>query len=200
MKQEVVVYIHGKGGCASEAEHYQELFPECDVIGLDYKAFTPWECKEEIQNAVKQLLERYKDVTLIANSIGAYFAMNALSEKQIRKAFFISPIVDMERLISDMMKWANVSESLLKEKQTIETDFGETLSWEYLTYVRNHPIIWNVPTEILYAGEDNLTARETITAFAKEHNANLTIMENGEHWFHTKEQMAFLDKWIELVM
>ena len=196
MKQEVVVYIHGKGGCASEAEHYQKLFPKCDVIGLDYKAFTPWECKEEIQNAVKQLLERYKDVTLIANSIGAYFAMNALSEKQIRKAFFISPIVDMERLISDMMKWANVSESLLKEKQTIETDFGETLSWEYLTYVRNHPIRWNVPTEILYAGEDNLTARETITAFAKEHNADLTIMENGEHWFHTKEQMAFLDKWI----
>lgn len=151
MKQEVVVYIHGKGGCASGAEHYQKLFPECDVIGLDYKAFTPWECKEEIQNAVKQLLERYKDVTLIANSIGAYFAMNALSEKQIRKAFFISPIIDMERLISNMMKWANVSESLLKEKQTIETDFGETLSWEYLTYVRNHPIRWNVPTEILYA-------------------------------------------------
>lgn len=200
MKQEVVIYIHGKGGCASEAEHYQELFPECDVIGLDYKAFTPWECKEEIQNAVKQLLERYKDITLIANSIGAYFAMNALSEKQIRKAFFISPIVDMERLISDMMKWANVSESCLDEKQTIETDFGETLSWEYLTYVRNHPIRWNVPTEILYAGEDNLTTRETITAFAKEHNANLTIMENGEHWFHTEEQMAFLDKWIELAM
>ena len=156
MKQEVVIYIHGKGGCASEAEHYQELFPECDVIGLDYKAFTPWECKEEIQNAVKQLLERYKDITLIANSIGAYFAMNALSEKQIRKAFFISPIVDMERLISDMMKWANVSESCLDEKQTIETDFGETLSWEYLTYVRNHPIRLSSPAYKISVGTFHL--------------------------------------------
>ncbi len=33
-------------------------------------------------------------------------------------------------------------------------------------------------------------------AFAEQHNAELTVMENGEHWFHTAEQMAFLDAWI----
>jgi hypothetical protein len=38
---------------------------------------------------------------------------------------------------------------------------------------------------------------DTITNFAKKHNASLTIMENGEHWFHTEEQMAFLDNWIK---
>ena len=32
--------------------------------------------------------------------------------------------------------------------------------------------------------------------FAKEHNTTLTIMEQGEHWFHTEEQMTFLDNWI----
>ncbi len=26
----------------------------------------------------------------------------------------------------------------------------------------------------------------------------LTIMKNGEHWFHTEEQMKFLDSWIKL--
>ncbi len=50
----------------------------------------------------------------------------------------------------------------------IATDFGETLSWEYLCYVRKHPIVRNVPTCILY----------------------------GEHWFHTDKQMRFLDEWI----
>jgi len=25
----------------------------------------------------------------------------------------------------------------------------------------------------------------------------LTIMKNGEHWFHTEEQMQFLDAWIK---
>ncbi len=26
--------------------------------------------------------------------------------------------------------------------------------------------------------------------------AELTVMPNGEHWFHTEEQMQFLDRWI----
>jgi pimeloyl-ACP methyl ester carboxylesterase len=102
----------------------------------------------------------------------------------------------MEKLITDMMLWANVSQQELQEKQTIETEFGETLSWEYLSYVRNNPIHWEVPTDILYGSKDNLTSLETITAFAKKHNAKLTVMEDGEHWFHTKEQMDFLNKWI----
>ena len=96
-----------------------------------------------------------------------------------------------------MMMWANVSAQELQEKQTIETEFGETLSWEYLSYVKNNPIQWDVPTEILYGRKDNLTSLETVTAFAREHNAKLAVMENGEHWFHTKEQMEFLDNWLK---
>lgn len=32
----LVLYIHGKGGSAAEADHYKPLFPACHVIGLDY--------------------------------------------------------------------------------------------------------------------------------------------------------------------
>lgn len=96
-----------------------------------------------------------------------------------------------------MMKWANVSEEELQERRLIETEFGETLSWEYLSYVRNHPIRWEVPTDILYGSMDNLTSLETVSSFAKNHQAKLTVMEKGEHWFHTKEQREFLDQWIK---
>lgn len=41
--------------------------------------------------------------------------------------------------------------------------------------------------------KDNLTAYETIMKFAKDISASLKIMEDGEHWFHTVEQLAFLD-------
>ena len=34
--KELVLYIHGKGGCAGESEHYNPLFPDCEVVGLDY--------------------------------------------------------------------------------------------------------------------------------------------------------------------
>ena len=96
----------------------------------------------------------------------------------------------------DMMKWANVTEAELEAREIIHTEFGEDLSWEYLSYVRSHPIKWNVPTQILFGEKDQLTSLTTMKDFAEKYHAGLTVMENGEHWFHTEEQMAFLDDWI----
>ena len=177
----VILYIHGKDGSATESEHYKLLFPDYEVIGLDYQTFTPWDTGKEIRIAVEKLKSKYKNVILIANSIGAFFSMNAGIEEMIRKAYFISPIVDMEKLITDMMKWANVTEQELESRGVIHTDFGEDLSWKYLNYVRSHPIEWHVSTQILYGSNDHLTSLETITDFANKHNAILTIMEGGEH-------------------
>ena len=123
--------------------------------------------------------------------------MNAGIDEMIQKAYFISPIVDMDKLITDMMKWANVTEQELELKGVIHTDFGEDLSWEYLSYVRSHLVEWRVPTQILYSSKDHLMSIDTITDFANKHQATLTVMEGGEHWFHTEEQMLFLDNWIK---
>ena len=133
---------------------------------------------------------------LIANSLGAYLALNSLAEKKISKAFFISPVVDMEGLILNMMEQAGITETELREKREITTSFGETLSWEYLTYVRDHPFSWKTATKILYGENDMITGKEAITAFADRIGADLTIMPNGEHWFHTEDQMRFLDNWL----
>ena len=194
--KKLVLYVHGKGGSSAESEHYKPLFPDCDVIGLDYQTFTPWDTGSEICMAVEKLKAKYESIILIANSIGAFFSMCAGVDKLIKKAYFISPIVDMERLITDMMSWTNVTEDELKSRGVIHTSFGEDLSWEYLCYVRDHPINWDCPTAVLYGSRDELTSFETIRAYAEQHNADLTVMEDGEHWFHTEEQMQFLDQWI----
>ena len=81
-----------------ESGHYKPLFPDCEVIGLDYQTFTPWDSGVEIHDAVEELKSKYENVILIANSIGAFFCMNAGIDKLIQKAYFISPVVDMERL------------------------------------------------------------------------------------------------------
>lgn len=193
----LVIYIHGKGGNADEAKHYEPLFAESDVIGFDYQARNPWEAKQEFCDFYDLHSKRYDSIVLIANSIGAFFSMNALAEKKIEQALFISPIVNMEKLITDMMMWANVTEDELQQKKEIPTAFGETLYWDYLCYVRENTVKWNIPTCILYGEKDNLTTKETMSAFADQINAPLTVMENGEHWFHTEEQMAFLDDWIK---
>lgn len=196
MKQ-LVIYIHGKGGSAAEAEHYRALFPASDVIGFAYKAQMPWEAEEEFPAYFDKQSPAYDSAILIANSIGAFLSMHALWDKKIDKALFISPIVDMERLIADMMLWANVTEDELRERKEIPMAFGETLSWDYLCYVRSHPIAWNKPTCILYGSQDNLTAPSTMRAFAETIGAPLTVLNGGEHWFHTPEQMAFLDEWVK---
>ena len=163
-----VIYIHGKGGSAAECEHYKSLFPDCEVIGLDYQTSTPWETGKEIHIAVEELKSKYENVILIANSIGAFFSMNAGIDDMIQKAYFISPIVDMEKLITNMMQWANVTEQELESEGVIHTD-----------------------------SNDLLTSLETISDFANKHQATLTVMEGGEHWFHTEDQMQFLDRWIK---
>lgn len=168
-----VIYIHGKGGSATESVHYIPLFPDCEVIGLDYQTFSPWDTGKEIYDAVKELQSKYDDIIVIANSIGAFFCMNAGIDNMIQKAYFISPVVDMEKLN------------------------GYELTGEWLRYVKSHTVKWSVPTCILYGIKDDLVSLDTISDFAKTHNVPLTVMKGGEHWFHTEEQMAFLDNWIK---
>ena len=192
----LIIYVHGKGGSAGEAEYYKMFFPNSEVIGFDYRSQTLWEAKKEFFAFFTTQRSRFEHITLVANSIGAFFGISSLDETLVDRAYLISPIVDMEKLICNMMQWSGVTEQELAEKREITTDFGETLSGEYLCYVRQHPIIWNVPTCILYGEHDNLTSIKTVSAFAKQHHAGLTVMPGGEHWFHTEEQMQFLDHWI----
>ena len=194
--QDTVIYVHGRGGSAQEAAHYEPLFANCALVGLDYRTSTPWEAGREIREAVERIAEHANNLLLIANSIGAFFSMHAHLDTLVREAFFISPVVDMEALIACMMACANVTEAQLERRGVIETGSGEPLSWEYLCYVRTHPVEWTAPTHILYGENDALTPMETIRAFAHAHNASLTVLKNGEHWFHTPEQMRFADDWI----
>ena len=101
----------------------------------------------------------------------------------------------MEGVILGMMRERGVTEAELSKKGSV----GD-LSWEYLSWVRANPINWSAPTEILYGGRDHLTPEHTMRAFAKEHGAGLSVMEGGEHYFHTEAQMRFLDEWIKNVL
>ena len=143
------------------------------------------------------MFHRYSKIYLIANSIGAYFSNLSLSDKPIEKAMLISPIIDMKSLILEMMRIENISEEELSLRKKVNTLSGELLSWEYFSYVRNNPITWNIPSSILYGEKDNMNSLDTISIFADKINADLTVMENGEHWFHTLEQVRFLDDWFK---
>ena len=190
-----VIYVHGQGGSADEASHYRPLFPSRDVFGFDYRSRTPWEAREEFPAYFSALNERYERIILVANSIGAFFCLSSRISRFLTEAYLISPVLDMEKLILEMMARSGVSEDELRQKGTFHAP-GADLSWEYLEYVRSLNVQWDVPTRILYGSLDALTPMETARQFTDSCGCRLTVMEGGEHWFHTEEQMAFLDRWI----
>lgn len=83
----LVVYVHGKGGSAQEAEHYKSLFPKDEVIGFDYRSQTPWQAKKEFFAFFTEQRGRCEHLTLVANSIGAYFALSSLDETLVDRAY-----------------------------------------------------------------------------------------------------------------
>ena len=202
------LFLHGQMGHKEEAESFaQVVCPRgFQVLSIDLpghgarrdrgEALAPWTAVPDIRAALDWAERRWKATGLRANSIGAYFSMLAFAGATIEKALFVSPIVDMERLICDMMQWAKVTPEQLCEKGEITTEFGQTLSWRYLCWARQHPLDgWQIPTAILYAGQDTMTSRDTVTAFAQKHHAELTVYEPGEHWFHTPAQLDAMQTW-----
>lgn len=205
----VYLYVHGKAGCKEEAEILAQIvcmrgwqvisfdLPEHGQRKSERNSFNPWTAVPEIKAVYQYAKENWSRICLYANSLGAWFSMLGLAEEKLEKCLFVAPVLDMRRLIENMMGWANVTLERLEREQEIATDFGEVLSWEYYVYAKGHLIrIWNCPTEILYAGKDNLVERETVDDFMERFHCGLMVMEDGEHWFHTAEQLEFLHGWI----
>lgn len=202
------LFFHGQMGCKEEAESFARTVCSrgCQVLSIDLpahgerrdrgEALLPWTAVPDILAARDWALRRWNSYSIRATSIGAYFAMLALDNP--RRALLLSPIVDMEGLILTMMTWAGVTEEDLKTQGEIATSFGQTLSWRYLCWVREHPVhTWTCPTAVLYGSLDSMTTRRTVEEFSRQHHANLTVVEGAEHWFHTPAQLSALQRWEE---
>lgn len=139
------------------------------------------------------------EISLFACSIGAYFSLLAFQKSPVYKSLFLSPVVNMEHVIHNMMIGFQVSEQRLKKEQKILLPIGKTLDWDYYMYVKQHPVDfkWDSPVTILYGSKDTLSAKDDIDKFTEKYKAKLTVMKNAEHFFHTEEQLVFYEKWLD---
>ena len=159
----------------------------------------PQNCISDLTKIMQYTKQNYEEINLWACSMGAYFSLLAFQNENIKRCFFLSPVVSMKVIIDNMMTWSNVTEELLKEKQEIKTEFGPTLYWDYYEYVKEHPITnWNNETYILYGEKDNMQEPKLIEDFSNRFHCTLTVVSGGEHYFHTTEQLETYEKWIEV--
>jgi len=163
----------------------------------------PTLCK--VQNCVHDLAKimdfatgHSNHTSLFACSMGAYFSLLAYKDVSLQQSLFLSPVVDMSRLIGNMMLWFNISKERLQAEQEVQTPVGHTLYWDYYCYVQENPIVrWKSPTAILYGSEDNVSEFDVVSAFANKFHCALEIMDRGEHYFHTPEQLSFYRQWLK---
>ena len=155
-------------------------------------------CVKELARIMEFAKMGWEQISLFACSMGAYFSLLAYREEDLKQCLFLAPVVDMERIIKNMMAWFNISEEQLRTEKEVATPIGQPLYWDYYCYVKEHPIdCWNKPTAILYGSEDDLCEVDTVLNFTQQFNCELTIMEQGEHYFQTEKQLEFFRNWIE---
>ena len=180
--EKIFLFVHGLHGRKEEALAFAEVVvPKgYQVLGIDMSVeHKPWEVLPLLKDIRDYLFENWKNVSIRANSIGSWFALLAFQNMKVEQAMLVSPILDMKKFIE-----------LMPQRED-----------DYYEWVVNHPITrWKAPTYILRPEVDLIVSKETGRDFISQHQCQVTIMPNGEHWFHTPEQLAFLKAWEEKIV
>lgn len=200
--------VHGKMASKEAFEELASIAEEkgCQTFSFDLpqhgdRKKEPDRC--DIWNGIRDLTivgdyayERWKSVSLYACSLGAYFSLHAYPERRFEKCLFQSPILDMEYLIRQMMLWFDIPEERLEREQEIDTPI-DPLRWDYYRYVLAHPARrWKTPTQILFAGKDNLQKMEIVRGFAERFGGAVTVAADSEHPFMEETDFPIVEKWL----
>ncbi len=154
-------------------------------------------CVSELKGMLAFAKGLAKRICVFGCSMGAYFSLLAFRDESVERAWFLSPVTDMERIIRNIMRFCNITEDEFRERKTIENPI-ETLYWDYYIYVKDNPIEkWEIPTFILRGEGDTLCEKEYVSAFAERFDCELTEQRGGEHWFHTDSELDFFRNWLK---
>ena len=178
----VFLFVHGLHGRKEEALAFAEVaVPKgYQILSIDLPVERkPWEVLPRLNEVRDFLYRNGKNVSVRANSIGAWFALLAFQNMKVEQALFVSPILDMKKFIE-----------LMPQRED-----------DYYEWVVNHPITrWDASTYILRPAVDPVVSEEVGRDFINQHQCQVTLMPNGEHWFHTPEQLAFMKTWEERIV
>lgn len=193
----VLVYIHSVNDFSKAKEEFCYLAKYYDLLDLVFEDIKPWETKDYIRDNFSKLTASYKEVVVVANSIGAFFVYEYLADSNIKQAFFVSPIVSMFQLILGIKMSTDSYLESLKEEKILYIDNKNEIPDDFYKSLDHEGNKWKVPTEILYGEKDKIVYIENIAEFLANHpNSKLTIKKETGHNFITKEDKDFIKKWI----
>ena len=183
----------------AEEKGYQTVsfdLPQHGQRKVEAKRCDIWNGIYDLSVVGDYVFSQWREVSLYACSLGAYFSLNAYQTRRFRKCLFQSPILDMKYLIHQMMLWFDIPEERLAQEKEIDTPI-DLMSWDYYQYVLAHPVEkWDIPTWILYGGKDNLQTIHIVKAFADRFGAFVTVSESSEHPFMAETDIPVVHQWL----
>jgi uncharacterized protein len=204
------IAVHGLLGSKADFELLAEEVTamECQVLSFDLPehgerkeeqtACTPPNAIKDLTTVMRHAQTLSNRISLYACSLGAYFSLLTYQDVAMEQCLFQSPVVDMQRLIGNMMKAVGVSEERLQQEKVVANPYGPRLEWDYYSYVMAHPVEkWSVPTAILMGSEDEVSEVEVVKAFASQFDAKVTLLLGSKHYLHTEDECQMIRKWIK---
>ena len=126
--EKIFLFVHGLHGRKEEALAFAEVaVPKgYQILSIDLPVERePWEVLPGLNKVRDFLYGNWKNVSVRANSIGAWFALLAFQNMKVEQALFVSPILDMKKFIE-----------LMPQRED-----------DYYEWVVNHPITrWDAST------------------------------------------------------
>lgn len=191
-KKDCILYLHGLCGNETEAREFSYLEEAYDLIGIPYEDEDPWVTRDIIRAKVIEAQRGYRSASLIATSIGAFYATRYLFDLGFEKALFLSPLLDMKSMIESLMERFGIPLSELKEKGAILLENGQTLSSDFLDEVSRDCPKWTAKTAIVRGESDDVVPLSTIEDFALTTSSVLYVCPRAGHYLHTAEERSFV--------
>ncbi len=194
--RKVYLYVHGKNGCKEEAERFARYRLRSRLAGAGHRPARARRAEgtarsgccrgrlvPEIEAVYARMQPVWAHIRLYGVSIGAWLAMQALQGRRAGTGpARVSPVVDMEALITEHDAGRPCDRGTAAGGQgRSPRSLGETLSWPYLCWVREHPLLWHAPHAgaVRRQGCADLP-RGDGAASVRQSGAHLTILEGGE--------------------
>lgn len=228
-----ILFIHGILGTPSHFKDFIPLIPESysvhnlllDGHGGGVKEFSNtsmsrW--KNQVENAVTDILKTHKYIIIVAHSMGTLFAIQqAISKpKKIKALFLLAAPLKISvkfkafsnsiKVFFDKIKPDDKSALAAKLAYGIEKDkrFWLYIGWiprylelfKEIKHTRKITNLLNVPSYIFQSKNDELVSKKSVEYLKNNSNFNLKILNDSWHYYYSKNDYNYLLKCFELLL
>ena len=162
----------------------------------DDKAFNPMEASPEVRTFAQLARSQSTEIGLLANSIGAYFSLCDTPAGTFERAWLVSPLLDLECYIRDMMAEYSVTDEQLEAETEINTPRG-VLEWPYLRFVEKHPARLDIPVGLFAATRMKWSLWAPSAGSSAHPGSNSSRSRGGQHFLGRPPYLDTVVAWFE---